>query len=274
VTTRQRIGRITLIAAALATSALLVGVASYVSDQRQFDAVPAGECSPRAGQSQPVTIALIGDSWVAQEHLDGHLEAVLEGTNLEGARIRSFGQGGAVSRAVFRNLFAPPTDPNSSSAVREDPSILYGVVVVGVNDTALHIGSDFYAHHVAAIATALLQCGITPVLLEVPEYGIEHLDAIRSSFGKLRERLYRSLFDGGVVDGIETYRNALREKLEHEGLSKRVVLVDSSEFARDYNASKDLYRNVSHPNDQGNQKLAELIGASIVRREAMAPSSR
>lgn len=63
-----------------------------------------------------------------------------------------------------------------------DNEIDYLVVVAGVNDTAGHIGKDFYAHHILAIAKAALDRSIIPVVIEVPEYCIEQTaaDSVRS----------------------------------------------------------------------------------------------
>jgi len=251
------------ITGACAVAAVGVFASAYVAEQRHFDEYPAIVGSPPHHDSEAFELAVIGDSWVAHQRLDPYLESALEKKGLTDVRVLSFGQGGAVSRAIYRNLFAPSSDPDSSAEVLADPAIRYGVVVAGVNDTALHIGSDFYAHHVVAIVLALLQSGITPVVVEVPEYGIENLDDARSISGKVRERLYRFLFDGGNVDGIATYREALRRKLSEEGLADRVILIDGRRFIQDYEKSIDLYRNASHLDEAGNRKLAELIVESI-----------
>lgn len=111
--------------------------------------------------------------------------------------------------------------------------------------------------------------GLTPVLVEIPVYGIEHLDEVRSPFGILRERLYRFLFDGGEINGIASYRAALRLALEANGLTEKCVLVEGARFIEDYEVSRDLYRNVSHLNDDGSRRLARIIAESILEREAM-----
>lgn len=266
----SRLAKGVFIAAACGVVAAVAAGTVYVREQREFDPTPTlvEESRTRGGQPSASAIAVIGDSWVDHQRLDPYLEASLKEAGLGERTVLSFGERGAVSRAVYRNLLAPLADENSSAAVLEDPSIRYAVVVAGVNDTALHLGSDFYAHHVCAIARTLIQSGITPVLVEVPEYGIDHLDELRSTLGKLRARLYQFLFDGGELDVIARYRAALRERLGEEDLADRVVLVEGGRFVRDYEASMALYLNASHLNDAGSQMLAAVIVESILAVES------
>lgn len=95
----------------------------YVNEERAFDPYPELTSMPRNAEGKQFSIALIGDSWVEHERLDRHLADALAEGALPDVKILSFGQDGAVSRAIYRNLMAPPAAASSSSAVLEDPDI-------------------------------------------------------------------------------------------------------------------------------------------------------
>ena len=112
------------------------------------------------------------------------------------------------------------------------------------------------------IVQAALARGIKPVIVEVPEYGIEDTPSVGLlSWGK--RSIYLWLFDNGNVDVIREYRKALREELQASGIAEKVLLVNFSSITDDYNSSKDLYANPSHLNHDGYTKLGKLIAHNI-----------
>jgi lysophospholipase L1-like esterase len=208
-----------------------------------------------------IQIGVIGDSWVAGQKLDRPIEQTIAASGLKTV-VLSSGHPGAKSRQIYRNLFLEKDVKNSSNALFMDEDLDYLVVVAGVNDSAGHIGKKFYAHHMFLIVQAALARGIKPVIVEVPEYGIENTPSVGFlSWGK--KSLYLWLIDKGNVDVIKEYRNALREKILASGIEDKALLVDFSPITDDYNTSKDLYANPSHLNHDGYSKLGKLIAQSI-----------
>jgi lysophospholipase L1-like esterase len=211
---------------------------------------------------EQIKIGVIGDSWVAGQKLDRAIEQAVAASGFKTA-VLSSGHPGAKSRQIYRNLFLEKASKNSSNALFMDEDLDYLVVVAGVNDSAGHIGKTFYAHHILLICQAALARGVKPVIVEVPEYGIE--DTPSSGFLSWGKRsIYLWLLDSGNVDVIKEYRMALREEIQASGIADKVLLVDFLPITDDYNTSKDLYANPSHLNHDGYSKLGNRIANSIV----------
>jgi len=182
---------------------------------------------------EQIKIGVIGDSWVAFQKLDRAIEQTVAALGFEMA-VLSSGHPGARSRQIYRNLFLEKATKNSSNALFMDENLDYLVVVAGVNDSAEHIGKRFYAHHILLIVQAALARGVKPVIVELPEYGIEHTPS------------------------------TLRERIQASGIADKVSLVDFSLITGDYNTSKGLYVNPSHLSRDGYSKLGKLIAHNIV----------
>ncbi|HPJ66560.1 MAG TPA: SGNH/GDSL hydrolase family protein [Desulfobacteraceae bacterium] len=212
-------------------------------------------------RDESLKIGVIGDSWVAGQKLDLTIEQTMTGSGFK-TQIVSSGHPGAKSRQIYRDLFLQRNVEHSSNSLLMDEDLDFLVVVAGVNDSAGHIGKTFYAHHMFLIIQTALARGIKPVVVEVPEYGIE--DTTSSGFLSWGKRtIYLWLFDNGNVDVIKEYRKALREKIQASGIADKVLLVDFSPITDDYNNSKALYANPSHLNHDGYSKLGKLIAHSI-----------
>lgn len=217
--------------------------------------------TPSSELPNQIKIGVIGDSWVAGQKLDRAIEQTIAASGFKTV-VLSSGHPGAKSRQIYRNLFVEKVVKNSSNALFMDENLDYLVVVAGVNDSAGHIGKKFYAHHMFLIVQAALDRGIKPVIVEVPEYGIEDIPSVGLlSWGK--RCIYLWLFDKGDVDVIKEYRNALREKIQSSDIKDKALLVDFSPITDDYNTSKNLYSNPSHLNRDGYSKLGKLIAQSI-----------
>ncbi|AQQ09862.1 hypothetical protein L21SP3_01681 [Sedimentisphaera cyanobacteriorum] len=240
----------------------LIICAVYIHKDTSLDSlseIPARATS--SGLSGQLKIGVIGDSWVARQKLDYAIESTVAESGFETV-VLSSGHPGAKSRQIYRNLFLESGNKNSSNALFMDDDLDYLVVVAGVNDSAGHIGKAFYSHHMLLIVQAALARGIKPVIVEVPEYGIEDTPSV-GLLSWVKRSIYLWLFDGGKVDVIREYRKALQEELQASGIDDKVFLVRFSSIANDYNASKDLYANSSHLNHDGYSKLGKLIADSI-----------
>jgi hypothetical protein len=240
---------------------VLFGVFLYIKKDRSFDAMPnLPERSVPENWSEHVKIGIIGNSWVAGKKLDQPLKNAL--LNLEiSAEIISSGQPGAKSRLIYRNLLADESQPYSSHKLLMDEHLDYLVVVAGVNDTSCHVGKKFYAHHMLCIIKAAQMRGLYPIIVEVPEYGIE--DMPRGTLKSLvKEVMYRVLFDQMRVNVISSYRKELKEQISK--LKKdELTVVPFNSFIEDYSKKKFLYKNPSHLNQEGGKQLGCIIAEYI-----------
>lgn len=245
----------------LAAIASTVPVLLYTRNDRTFDILPnLPQRSLSDSWAEHIKVAVIGDSWVAGQKLDQAIHDSLEGAGID-AEVVSSGHPGAKSRQILRDLFASKSEPYSTRSLLDDQELDYLVVLAGVNDTAGHIGADFYAHHMFSIIKLAQSQGVFPIVVEVPEYGIEDTpsDGVLSYAKRL---LYEALFDNMKENVITDYRHALKTKLDEieEGT---FAVVSFGPVVADYSNSKDLYANPSHLNKSGYIKLGTHIGKTI-----------
>ena len=241
----------------------VLGIILYIAMDRSFDDCieTTNKCKSKQF-SKKIKVGIIGDSWVTDNKLE---QAILSEMSLSGinAAVVSSGQPGAVTRQVFRNLTAENITKYSSRHFLMDDEINYIVVVAGTNDTVEHIGHDFYAHHMLCIIKAIQSRGIYPIILEIPEYGIDITPP--KSFQNYAKRLvYRILFDNSVHNVITSYRQALVKSVNPEMMNS-MSIVSTSSFIRSYSESKELFDNPNHLNDEGYLKLGNLISRTIVQ---------
>lgn len=241
----------------------LAGVVAYVVRDRSFDACTDIAKRNSTKNAKPgIKIAIIGDSWVTERKLDA---AVADGLSAAGikAEIVSSGQPGAVSRDIYRNLTSEKATLYSCRHFLKDGGIDYIVVLAGANDTVEHIGSDYYAHHTLCIIRGIQARGIYPIVVEIPEYGIEITPP--KSFQNYAKRLiYRVLYDGGRHDVIQAYRNALLAGLTPD-MKQNLTIIEYAPLSINYADTLDLYENPNHLNEKGYRKLGHMIAEAVAR---------
>jgi hypothetical protein len=224
----------------------------------------ASERRPRTGAP---AIAMIGDSWISGSKLDEPFRQALAEVGLADSQVLGIGEGGATSRRILQNLVSESeSNAYSSRSVLEGGEFDFCLVIAGVNDSATHLGADFYAHHVTEIARLLLARGITPLILELPEYGIETVREEREGVSLVKDWLLSALFDQGEVDVVDKYRRALAESLEQAGVMGRVELIQFEPVASDYDESIDLYADPVHLNDRGRERLTGHLATVVLER--------
>jgi hypothetical protein len=146
----------------------------------------------------------------------------------------------------------------------QSPCVLEGnidvcIVLCGVNDAAGYIGSDFYAFHVVEIAELLRSHGVFPVILEVPEFGIETSSSI-SWLGAFRRHAMRWVLHGGERDVIPAYRNKLRLALRDRLPTRAYELVSFDPVCTDHTGARDLYtQDLCHLSQAGIARLATVL---------------
>lgn len=211
---------------------------------------------------RPINIGVIGESWAAGKKIDNFLIEALAKKAIDSTVVSS-GHPGAKSKFVYQNLFKSLDTPHSSNEILTGETLDYCIVLTGVNDTATYVGADYYAHHIDLIVKALLKRGITPVIVEIPEYGIEVTDS-KTLQGKIRRRMMRFVHDNNEVDVIPKYRDAAKEKLSAYIENKEIIYFPFSAVTSDYEKDKDLYKeNFLYLNKRGNKKLGYALAETI-----------
>jgi hypothetical protein len=256
----QKSGRLGLLSATLsvATALLLhidLGHESYLP--------PPGRSDSRIGLDDHFVIGIFGDSWVDSalaEVVAGRLEARL------GQRVvcRVSGHPGARTRRLYQtlkaavNASAAPARHQEAMAADTD----YLVIVAGVNDALTHSGTSFYAHHMGCMVKHAEAYGITPVVVELPAFGVREAWPGSGTLW-LRSRVYQWLNDGNVPNCVEAYRAAWRAS----GESGDALIVEHHRAALDYQAARGKYCNPSHLNRDGKEALGLAIADRIVEAE-------
>jgi hypothetical protein len=247
----------------------LAAVARFIARDRAFDSMPTLPRRDRPVDStKTIKIGIIGESWAAGQKTDLSLRNALAAVGME-VEVVSSGQPGATTRLIYRNLLADESQPNSSRGVLMDEDVDYLVVLAGVNDAASHIGRNFYAHHMLCIIAAARMRGIHPIVLEVPEFGIEEIPSggLLSSAKRL---IYRTFFDGTRHDVIADYRAALRAGVASD-FKDEVTLIPFGGFIEDYSEMRHLYRDAVHLTAEGWHLLGEFLAENleIVHRDQL-----
>ena len=207
-------------------------------------------------------IALIGDSWIAGEKLD---QPIIDEMSKLGWTIQlsSFGHPGARTKRIYQNLFKEKDDDYSSYPVlfSDDPYDLV-VILAGVNDSAGYMGADFYTHHMSLIIEALLRRGSVPVIIELPEYGIEDAEST-NPVGFVRRRLFKTIYNEGIADVIPVYRNELKKWLQEHKKENEYIFVGFEKVSSDYSENLGIYANPLHLNEAGNRLLSKSISLEM-----------
>src|SRR5699024_3242107 len=111
---------------------------------------------------------------------------------------------------IYADMLDDKPDFNSKNIV-EDEEVDAILVVSGVNDTAGHIGSEYYTQSLKNIISHINSKGKHVYILEVPEYGIKEKEPILST---IKHNVYKIINDSGKADVIEDYRFRLRTTLD------------------------------------------------------------
>ncbi|KMQ66913.1 hypothetical protein ACM46_05300 [Chryseobacterium angstadtii] len=227
---------------------------SYAGEENYF----SSNTKPEPG----LQIGIIGDSWVVRQNLDSLVEKKLSDKGVH-AEIYSSGNPGAKTSRIYENLFKEDAEEFSSRKVIEKKPD-YCIVTAGVNDAAMHMGPDFYSHHMMMIIKTLLHYNIKPVVVSLPEFGVEEDFKNKNLISSLSNRGAELFLNGGTAFTIQDYRNALQEELKNSGLDQKVVILNFDEVSKDFDKDRNLYADPLHLNKQGYQKFSEFLANGIV----------
>ena len=240
---------------------LVILISIYIRQDHSFDTLKdLPQINPSKQKSTNIKIGIIGDSWVFGQKLDQSIYNNIKKMGLE-VEVFSSGHPGAKTRQIYRNLIADKSIPFSSNSLLHK-NLNYIIVVAGVNDTAGHIGKDYYAHHMILIIKTILASGACPVILEIPEYGIKETKA--DNFLSFSKRIiYQALFDNMQKNVIADYREELRKSIP-SSIKDKIIFIPFDGFIEDYSKNQHLYYDSAHLNKIGQEQLGAYIAQKII----------
>lgn len=164
-------------------------------------------------------LAIVGDSWAFchRDH-DGSLARLLGERTHRPVKVGTYGLCGATSKEVYVSMFE---DDGLRRLLQAGAD--YCFISVGINDTYKKMGARYYAHHTVLILRFLLENGITPILLEIPDYDISYAYERQTPDRKLLRRL-SMLVTGNPLDCRESYRQALRQVIEERRIVGPLII--------------------------------------------------
>ncbi|PQA93499.1 hypothetical protein B0A69_10855 [Chryseobacterium shigense] len=227
---------------------------SYAGEEKYFPSDTKAETG--------LQIGIIGDSWVVRQNLDSLLQKKLLDKGIQ-AEIYSSGNPGATTKRIYGNLFKKEGEEFSSKTVIEKKPD-YCIVIAGVNDAATHVGPDFYSHHMMMIIKTLQHYHIKPIIVSLPEFGVEENFKNKNMISSLSNRSAELFLNKGEEFKIPDYRNTLLKDLKANGLDKNSVILNFDEVSEDYEKDRNLYADPLHLNKQGYQKFSEFLAKGIV----------
>lgn len=194
-------------------------------------------------------LVLIGDSWVyMHQPYDTLLRQAITMQTGRPASVCSYGLSGKTSKEIYTSLF-----DNEGLRRLLTLGADYCFVSVGINDTYKKMGADYFAHHTCMILRLLLQNGITPILMEIPDYDIAYVYEHQTLKKKMLRRL-SMIVTQSELDCREDYRQALRTAMEAQQLTGRIVIIANQHW------DMSLYEtDRMHLNERGYRVLDSLI---------------
>jgi lysophospholipase L1-like esterase len=204
-------------------------------------------------------IAFIGDSWAAYHcDYDKNLELRLTQNNRP-AQVVSQGNVGAKSKEIYQRMFS-----STKQILLEHPN--YCVVSAGINDAVAKMGSDYYVHHYMLIIRQLLDMGIVPVVLEMPEVNYRAI-ASREAWTMRLRHVLSSLLTDSELYGFESYKNALVFAIRKANIQNRIVYISSDLWnSNGFRDERSLYlSDETHLNDRGYEVLDSCITIEILK---------
>lgn len=206
-------------------------------------------------------MGIIGDSWVVRQRLDSLLNQKLLDRGIS-AEVFASGSPGAKTKLIYENLFKEENEDLSSKKIIErQPN--YCIVIAGVNDAAMNVGPNFYSHHMMLIIKMLLHYDIKPVVVSLPEFGIEENFQKKNIISKLSNKTADMFLNEGEEFVINDYKAALLKDLHDNKLDKKIILLNFDAVCSDYNNNKNLYSDPLHLSKQGYQKFSEFLAENL-----------
>ena len=203
-------------------------------------------------------IVFVGDSWAAYHRdYDSNLDSLLMACG-QLARVSSMGDVGAKSRFIYQQL-----DTLLKPLLQERPD--YCIVSAGINDAVAKMGKDFYVYHYLLILRYLIEMGIRPVVLEMPEV---HYRAIfgREPWTMKARHVLSSILTDAEMYSFSSYRTSLKKAIGQNGLQGQLVYISADSWcAGGYLVHGDMFQpDETHLNVKGYEALDSCVALAII----------
>lgn len=208
-------------------------------------------------------IGIIGDSWVGRTDLDKKMQKFFSEKGIE-AEFIALSHPGGTSKEIYEDMFKEKNEEFSSKFVIESKPD-YCIVIAGVNDVTRHIGKKYYADHMILIINTLLHYEIKPIVVEVPNFGVEDVQKYKNVFSRCTNAVSEAI-DGGEVNdnNVSAYRETFNEELKKNDLLDKIILFDSDKINKDYKNNKILFSDPLHLNERGYEVFIKALSEDII----------
>jgi lysophospholipase L1-like esterase len=204
-------------------------------------------------------LVFIGDSWAAYHHdYDKELKMLFSQKGLP-AHVFSVGNVGAKSREIYERMFS-----TTKPILMERPK--YCVVSAGINDAVAKLGKEYYVHHYMLILQQLLELGIKPVVLEMPEVNYRAV-AGREPWTMRIRHILSSLMTGSELYGFDSYKTALIHAIKNADMQSCIIYISADMWNADGCLDdRGLYmEDETHLNAVGYEVLDSCIASEILK---------
>ena len=208
-------------------------------------------------------IGIIGDSWVGRTDLDKKMQKFFSEKGIE-AEFIALSHPGASSKEIYEDMFREKNEEFSLKFVIESKPD-YCIIIAGVNDVARHIGKKNYADHMVLIINTLQHYKIKPIVVEVPNFGVEDAQKYKNIFSKYTNIVSEAINGDEVNDNnVSTYRETFNKELRENDLLDKITLFDSDKINKDYKNNKNLFTDPLHLNEQGYEVFIKALSEDII----------
>ena len=209
--------------------------------------------------SDTLKIAFIGDSWAAYHYPHDSMLCYMFSRKGYLCSVTSKGNVGAKSKEIYHRMYS-----TTKSVLMGRPK--YCVVSAGINDAVAKLGKEYYVHHYMLILLQLLELGIRPVVLEMPEVNYCAI-AGREPWPMRLHHILSSLMTGSELYGFDSYKAALVQAIKKADMQSRIIYISADSWnAAGYQDKRGLYLSDEiHLNAKGYEVLDSCIASEILK---------
>lgn len=204
-------------------------------------------------------VAFVGDSWAVYQHSYDSLLCSMLSCDSRLIGVTSVGNTGAKSKEIYERMFS-----TTKPILMERPK--YCVVSAGINDAVAKLGKEYYVHHYMLILQQLLELGIKPMVLEMPEVNYRAV-AGREPWTMRIRHILSSLMTGSELYGFDSYKAALIQAIKKADMQSRIIYIGADSWNADgYLDDRGLYLDDEiHLNAKGYEVLDSCIALEILK---------
>ena len=214
-------------------------------------------------ESDTIRVAYIGDSW-AERHFYHQCEInrLIQQHSGKAARTVSYGIGGLTSKELYKLL----TEDSKMRQILTE-GVDYCIVAVGVNDTNQKMSPTYYKKSINCIINYLINCKISPIIIEIPDYNIKKALKDQKPHRKIL-RYITMFFTRTPIDCKQLFRNELDTLVATNNYRDRIDIIRSREWENSSYKPTSLYQTDGmHLNDFGYKVLDSCIAKHIIEKE-------